>query len=403
MEWSDSKGLNLDESLRERARTGLRAVADWASRNQGRHRWPRWSADTGRFPYHVHLKTDDTFRSTSWNTARMVQGLLSAWLVFREPEYLYAAECGLEYVKSIQFFGPEAPETNGLFLGETPLSDHSGFRDSIECAQALMAHHLITRDPVSLIRTKAFLDVYCNKVSSAEWNKQSYNLVPRLKPMQFLQGTGPERSVISHWCEFAAPLVLLQAAVVTNNPRYTEVSEQFGGYILEHICHADGSLRAKNSGHHTSSLNGELDNDDGLVLALIALWKHTQRKKYLDAAVANGEWWIKRGDKMPANFTTRSVLVMIMADLARATGDAKYNRWLHQHAAAFFDLQILRDSRPLVSGAFLGEDMAENYRKGSAPGDYISLRSTSYGALALGRLACGAAREWNPSYSAFGW
>src|SRR5262245_59404432 len=104
MSWETDAGLVLPQTIRDQARSGLLQVAAWAARNQVRHQWPRWSANAGRFPYHVHLPTNDHFLSTSWNTARMVQGLFSAYLVFRDPDYLLAAEGGLEYIKSIQYF-----------------------------------------------------------------------------------------------------------------------------------------------------------------------------------------------------------------------------------------------------------------------------------------------------------
>jgi len=231
MEWGDRKGLGLDESVRTRARQSLKAVADWAAHNQKRHRWPYWSADTGRFPYHVYLKTDDHFWSTSWNTARMVQGLLSAWLVLHEQEHLDAAELGLEYVKSIQYFGPECPAAHGLFLAETPLSNHAGPRDGIECAQALLAHHLITKDPVSLIRGRAYFDWLLRMVRDGGWLATGSNIVPRLKPVQFLKEGGPPRALTERWCDFVAALPLLQLSAITGEQKYSEAAEQFGGWI----------------------------------------------------------------------------------------------------------------------------------------------------------------------------
>jgi len=401
--WANATGLNLDESLRAHARTALQAAADWAARNQCRHRWPLWSADTGRFPYHVHLKTDDHFRSTSWNTARMAQGLLSAWLVLRDPHHLDAAECALEYVKSIQYFGPECPAAHGVFLAETPLSNHAGPRDGIECAQALLAHHLVTGDKVSLLRGRAYFDWLLGTIESGYWLAGGSTIIPRLEPSVFLKDRGPARTMIQRWCDFVAALPLLQLAQVTGEAKYARAAEQFGDHILAHLCRPDGGICAKNSGHHTSTPEGYLDNDDGIALALVALATHATKSKYLDAAVANGEWWLRRGQGLPANYSTLPLLTMVMADLARATNDDKYTRFLHAHAAELFNLQVTRDERSLVSGAFLGEDMACHYRKGTLPGDYISLRTTSYGALALGRLACGSGKEWNPAYSAFGW
>lgn len=402
MNWSDEQGLNLPTAVRSQALDHLGQVAAWAANNQVRHRWPRWSADTGRFPYHVHLPTNDYFYSTSWNTARMVQGLLSAYMVFRDPAQLYAAECGLEYVKSIQYFAPEFPEARGFFLAETPVSDHFGFRDSIECTQALIAHHIVTGDKISLTRARAFLDAFISKQRDGSWPEQPMWVVERLKPMRFITGKWPNTTVAQRWCDFICALPLLQMRTLTGEASYAAAAEGLGDLILSHLCKPDGRICAPHSGHHTSSPDGTLDNDDGIVLTLLALYKHTGRQCYLEAAMKNADWWLALG-KMPDNFSALPLLVMILADLARATKEPRYVDGLAQLAPKLFALQITRDERPLVSGAFRGEDMAGNYRQGSRAADFISLRSTSYGALALGRLACRGKQEWNPSYSSFGW
>lgn len=402
MAWSDDRGLELGAEVKSKAREGLRLVADWASRNQVRHQWPRWSANTGRFPYHVHLPTNDHFWSTSWNTARMVQGLLSAYLVLKNPEHLFAAECGLEYVKSIQFFSPEAPESHGIFLAETPLSDHAGTRDGIECTQALLAHYLVSKDQVSLLRARAFLDRFVADMENGTWPEMPLSLLPRLKPSHFITSPWPKRTLESRWCDFVCAQPLLQMAAITKDQKYAKAAGRLGDLILTHLCKPDGSICARNSGHHTSSEDGCLDNDDGIVLTLLALHRTTGRASYLDAAVANADWWIKRG-RMPDNFSALPLLMMILGDLARVTGEKRFLAFMQERAPEFFALQIVRDERPLVAGAFRGEDMAPHYRKGSTAADFISLRSTSYGALALGRLACGGKAEWNPAYSALGW
>lgn len=401
--WHDERGFDLGEDLRRRSREGLAAVAGWAARNQRRHAWPRWSAESGRFPYHVHLPTDDTFLSTSWNTARMVQGLLGAWQVLGDAETLATAERGLEYVKSLQFFGPEAPELHGMFFAETPLSDHCPNRDGVECAQALIAHHLVTRDAVSLLRARAFLDRLLARMDGGQWPAEDVMLVPRLAPNRFLAAPWAGLDVMRAWCVLAAAIPFVQLAAATGEERYVAAARRLGELILAHIMHGDGSLRAPDSGHHTSTPEGFLDNDDGLLLALVALWRRTGERRWLDAAVANGDWWLARLDRLPANHTTVLLLAMNFADLARASGEARFADALRALAPQVLAAQIRRDTRPLVAGAFLGEDMARHYRAGSASGDFISLRTTSYGALALGHLACPGAAAWNPSYSAFGW
>ena len=401
--WSDSKGLAISEKIRARARIGLVVAADWAARNQIRHHWPVWNANTGRFPYHVHLHTDAHFWSLAWNTSRMAQGLLSAWRILGKKEDLTSIEIAVEYVKSLQYFSPEKPELAGLFIAETPLSDYISMRDSIECAQALVAHYAATKNEISFLRAKRFFDNFAAMMNSGAWPAAAWWRVPRLEPLLHVKNEFPKAPVEWNWNNFVGALPLAQFAGITGEKKYLQCAERLGDLILTHSVRADGAMHSSIPIRiHTSSPDNVLDNDDGLCVSLIALWKHTRKAKYLDAAVANGDWWISRGDKLPDTFTVPSVLVVILADLARATGEKRFTDFIEALADRFFALQIQRDERPLVKGAFRGEDMAEDYRKGSSSADFISLRSTAYGLLALGKLAAGNARQWNPAYSGFG-
>ncbi len=394
--WSDSSGLALKSEYRKRARAGLIAVADWATRNQIRHSWPRWTADAGRFLYHVHLPSGDIMWSTSWNTARAVQGMLSAWQVTGRKEYLETAEWGLEYVKSLQVFAPELEKVRGTFIEETPVNDHIGSRDGVECTQALIAHYFATKNKVSLIRARAFLDWLIKATETGLWPSSYIYFKPEWKPNLV--------SAADSWCTFAASIPLAQFAKATGEKKYARWAEYFTDLTLEHLFDSsDGSLRLKKAfGHHTAGADTALYNDDGLGPALIATWKASGKKKYLDAAVANGDWWIKKGNNLPENYAMIPAVMIFMADFARATSEQRFIDYINAMAERLFALQIMRDERPKVAGAFLGEDMAPHYRKGSPPGEWISLRCCSYGLIALGKLAAANAKQWGPSYSGFG-
>ncbi|MCE9616163.1 MAG: hypothetical protein K8T26_17965 [Lentisphaerae bacterium] len=397
--WNDRTGLSLAATSRARARAGLKAVADWAVRNQVRQGWPKWDANTGRFPYHVHLVTNEYFLSTSWNTARTVQGLLAAYQVLGDAAYLEAAERGLDYVKSLQVFTPEFPHARGAFIEETPLGDHTAARDGMECAQALLAHHAATGNRVSLQRAGAFLDWLDKEYHSRCWPMGYFYLTDARKPGTL---TGNIRFIFS-----AGAIPLVQGAVFTGKRRYvTHVAVPMLEEMLEQHQRADGAFeyRAPGADHHVP-IPGDptVYNDDGVGVALLCAWRATGRKRYRDAAVAYGTWWLTRDlAALPPTYAMLPSLGIFMTDLARATGDAAYARFLDAIADRIFSLQILRDERPLVAGAFRGEDMAPRYRAGSDAGDFISLRSTSYGLIVLAKLAAGNVREWGPSYSMFG-
>lgn len=401
--WSDSTGLAINSDIRTQAKSRLAAAADWAGRNQVRQYWPAWNANTGRLPYHVHLPTDALIYSTAWNTARAAQGLLSAWRVLHRTADLATVERSVEYVKALQCFAPECPDVAGLFGEETPVSDHFSMRDSIECGQLLLAHYAVTQTDVSLLRAKKFCSCFVNLMETERWPGETWFLIPRLEAARFMQAAPPAGRVQDVWNNFVGALPLAQMYALTGDRRCLECAERLGALILQHTVRSDGAFISPRADPiHASGADGVLDNDDGLCVALVALWKQTGKTAYLDAAVANGDWWIRKGPDLPVTYATLPTVLIIMADLARATNERRFIEYIEAMAARFFALQIVRDERLLVQGAFRGEDMAEHYRKGSCPADFISLRSTSYGLLALGKLGAGGQGEWNPAYSGFG-
>ena len=105
---------SFSKSLKKRSRTALCRAADWLVVNQVRNTWPAWDANTGRFPYHILIDPVKRSKkpqvlSTCWKTSRTIQGLYSAYSVTGKEKYLDAAETGLCYIKSLQYFDPAFP------------------------------------------------------------------------------------------------------------------------------------------------------------------------------------------------------------------------------------------------------------------------------------------------------
>ena len=396
--WNDRKGLALPPPVKAKAKAALKAAADWAVRNQRRHAWPAWDADAGRFLYHVYLPTGDHFWSNSWNTARCAQGLIGANRVLGNAEYLAAAERGLDYVKTLQVFAPEHPKARGAFLEETPQSDHVGPRDGIECTQALMAHHLITGDRASLLRAGAYLDWLMGHMTPKPQPLAYCYLKPKWSPSR--------ASPTSLFLLASAAVPLTQYAAVTGKKSYlTRGAVPLIDTILDVFQHASGGLSIPSrmpNRHIPVAGSSFVYNDDGAGVAILCVWAATGKRKYLDAAAAFGDWWLSQdADAFPPVFALLPSLALFLADLARATGDRRYTDYVAAFSDRLFDLQMPPASGSLVAGAFRGEDMAIEYRKGARDEDFIAQRTTSYALLALSKLAAGNDRQWGPAYSAF--
>ncbi|MFC1451735.1 hypothetical protein ACFLSJ_00135 [Verrucomicrobiota bacterium] len=377
--WTGEKGLNIAAKLRAVCRRRLAAACDWAANNQVRHAWPRWDANAGRFPYHVHMPSNDVFLSTVWNTARLAQGLLAAGRALGDARHMDTAGRAVEYVKSLQVFAPERPDVRGAFFEETPQGFSVGVRDGVEGAQAFMVHYFATRDKTSLLRAGAYLDWLAARVARE----------------------GAE-DVISGWCGYAAPIPLAQYAAATGKKKYIARTAVPVAEAIIRMMGPDGALTSPaKSEHHAPLGNGVIYNDDGLGVALLCTWKATGKRKYLDAASALGEWWLRQ-ESLPDVFSMVPAAMLFLADMARATGDARYTRYLASLCERLFDMQALNDERALVQGGFIGEDRAPCFRVGSKPEEFISIRTTSYALIAMAKLAARGDKEWSPAYSAFG-
>lgn len=267
-------------SLRASARKALVRAAEWATRNQLRDAWPAWNANKGRFPYHVIIDPARRAKrpqiwSTCWKTARAAQGLYCAAAVTGRRSYLDAADLAMNYVATLQVFDPEYPDFRGAFREDSPQGPHTASRDGMEALQGFVAGHLATRNERFLRRAREGADFLLRSIERG-W---------------FPFGLGwPAKGAVKRqdaFCLYAGVLPFAQLYGITGERRYlTHGAIPWADTIRERHVRADGALgqaRCRENSHHMVSdgpLAGVYVNDDGLGVALLAVYAVTGRKAY---------------------------------------------------------------------------------------------------------------------------
>lgn len=394
----------FDPKLKAAAEKSLELAGDWLVGTQVRDRWPFWDANKGRFIYHVRIDpkkraAEPLMLSTCWKTARAAQGLYSAYSVTGNKDFLAAAELGMEYVCSLQFFEPGYEQWHGTFREDSPHGPHLALRDGMEACQGFINGYLVNGNERYLRRAGLYADYLVKHFR--------HELFPW--GIAFPFGQGGNKLKHQFFCFYAGALVFAQLWAITKKEEYiTRAMVPMANYILRNYVLDSGALGIKDeaaSGGHHGALTEHghiIYNDDGVGVALLSVYLVTGEKKYLDAAIGMGDFWVTTGLE-PKPLAAYSSIALFLADLYRLTGDKKYLPVIEQFTRKTISLQYGNKKDPLLYGGFIGEDMAEIYDKKSKPTDWVDLRITSYTMILLGKLAARSGKQWGCAYSCFGW
>jgi len=397
---------DFPEALRTRAREAVLRGAAWHANVQIRDRWPDWTADRGRFLSQVGITTPSRHRwpSICWNTARAAQALLSAYRLQPDDAILETVRLAMEYVKSCQLFAPEYAEHAGACLEETPLTDHIASRDTVESIQGFLDVYAVTRDPLMLRRARAGLDWFTGWFLGNGW-PNGYIWLRQ-------GGKGTVNNDFSRLMLSAVALAFAQHDALTGEARYGRFIPAVMDWVIDNCLEADGALRMHDGtqvGHHavaSGPLAGCFTNDDGVGIAWIASWRATGAEKYRQAALRNGEWWL-RLPGLPETHASVPAGLLYLLDLYRLSSDRRYLDKSLPYIEHVLARQCRRPDRADVDGGFAGHDGTGDKREAghdsADPLDYISHRTTMYSMLALAKVAARDEAEWNIAYSAFGW
>ncbi len=208
------------------------------------------------------------------------------------------------------------------------------------------------------------------------------------------------------WQLGAAKLFYQLYRVDRDKKAFERVVRPMCDITIAELQHPDGSMipykpTRSHPDHHTGG-DGQLDvcyNDDGAGVALLGAYRVLKERRYLEAAVALGDWMTTRTAPFPS-FVTPLNFANLLLDLHRLTGRASYLEWVLGALRGILELQVRRSGDRDADGAFRGEDEPTKWYFGGSGRNYVNTRNTAYAALALFKLAGPA---FGPGYSIYGW
>jgi hypothetical protein len=382
------------------ARRRALLAAQWFVNTQVVHRKPCLDANHGRIFYNYYLPTRTGPRGLSWSHGRAIMCLLGAWeLSGGKPPFLEAAvRCGTYLRQALQVMDARDPWAFGAFREEVPASRFCYPRDAIEAAFGLLLLHVATGERDYLERCEIFAHWYLTQAvdPAVNWPRGTVDFDdPARDPhaLKFFQAGGAP----FFWHLFQ----------LTGKKRYLTAGLKIlaDGLIERFIDPASGAmLSVSPDAHHTVTQNSRFlaINDDGASLALTcahAAFGRNGRSPYLDAAMRYADWLADACPRPLAMWAAPGMHAIALAEVAAVAGQRRYAEAAARLMRDHVRNQVLAPGKLDRHGAFRGEDEpAKWYVPGGRPRDFLTTRSTAYGALALLRLA----GQTGPSYSALG-
>ncbi len=362
------------------------AACDWFVNSQVIQQRPYWDANHGRFCYNVHIATGTKVLGLSWTQGRAIMCLLSAYERSGREEYLEAARQGVNYIKILQNLDRRNPLSYGGMHEETPHSPYAYPRDAIEAVDGLLQWHAVTGDRDALERALLFFDWFKrNAVTDYAdfgfWIKGSVHFD--------VKAVIGERFTRPISCMMGCGTILAHAYAATGKPWFRTTALQLADSIVRRY-HASGAgplreaARIGRMSHHTSA-DGAIFNDDGGGVSLLNAYKLSRNPKYLEAAIANAEFYRQRKEPLPI-FSGIGSVANFLLEVDHLTRRTRYRAAAEKLARQLLRLQVKRGGK-MAQGAFRGEDEGGKwYYPGAANADFVTTRVTAYSVLTLFKM-----------------
>ena len=373
----------MSKPLSPWARAAL-AGCNWFVNSQLIQKSPNWDANHGRYPYNVHVPTQTRVLGLGWTQARAVMCLLAAYEHTHNEDYLDCARRGIDYARMLQNMDRRFPLTYGGLHEETPHSPFSYPRDAIEVADAFLQWHRVTGDRDALYRAELFFDwLRRNALTSFPgfgfWVRGEVRFDNQPLKDRF------QRPIS---CQMGCITILTHAYAATRKAVYKDWALKLADSVLRNYSAPDqGPLResaGQRLSHHTST-DGVIYNDDGGSVGLLNAYKLSRDRRYLDAAIRAAEFFRTLRQPIPIFSGTGSVANFLI-EVDHLTKRSTYRPTAEKLARLLLKLQV-RSGRPLVGGAFRGEDEGGKwYHKGAANDDFVTTRVTAYSVMLLFKL-----------------
>lgn len=386
------RSMYLDRALK---------AADWFVNAQVKTARP-WMADHGRFVYYYYMPEKKYVPGLNWTHGRALFVLSEAYHITGNAKYLTSMELGARYVRALQPMDPYYPVTYGVFHEEIPQAPWGGILDGAQAASGLMMLYHVTGNNDYLRRARAFCDFL-----TRTWRAD----VGLARGVRFVEETVEYMTKVSHCIHHASAIPLWHLYNITGEGQYLPVLIDAADRILR-CQRADGGINYIDDiatepnvplNHHWGLGEGIdkylLRNDDGVVVVVLAAYKATGDKKYLDAMVRYADWTIVN-EPHERPFNAFGIQAANVLDIGAVAGK-DYTAWVLDHLDKHcLKMQVSGTSDPCADGGFCGEDEEGNAGIfGGVATDYVPTRNTCYMTGVLYRLS---GRGTGSGFSVFG-
>ncbi|MDA0991206.1 MAG: hypothetical protein O3A51_10705 [Verrucomicrobia bacterium] len=347
-------------------------------------------ANIGRFLYYYYMPEKKWVPGINWTHGRALFVLTDAYAITRDAKYLEAAEKGARYIRALQPLDPYYSVTHGAIAERYPHENFAGLLDGAQAASGLLMLYHCTQNPDYLRRGVAFCDFLLRN-----WRRDVG--VPRhctFYPECVYFPDDPVDAIHQ-----ATVIPMWHAYNITGEGRYVEVIVDAANRVL--MCQReDGginaiadidALEALPLNHHWGLGEGKdrylLRNDDGIVVVVLAAYKLTGDRKYLDAMVAYANWTMANEPHIRP-YNAFGVQANNVLDISRMAG-IDNSAWVVKHLEDYcLSKQALGTGDPMAEGGFRGEDEEGDAGIFGGKGlDYVPNRNTCYMAGTLFRLS----------------
>jgi hypothetical protein len=362
-------------------------AADWFTRQQMVFKQP-WQGDQYRFCYYYYMPEKRYVPGLNWTHGRALFVLTEAYALTGDRRYLDSAELGMRFVRALQPLDPYYEITHGSIHEEIPQAPRGGILDGAQAASGMLMMHRVTGHPDYLRRGRAFGEFLRRTWHPEKGMPVFVDYDPEKVTYQKSMGCIHQASAIPLWhLHRTTGEAQYLPIVIDAADRILTCQRGDGG--INYVPSVEGSEPSLN--HHWGLGEGKekflLRNDDGIVVVVIAAYRSTGNRKYLDALARYADW-IVANEPHERPYCGFGIQACNVLDIGRETG-RDYTAWvldnLEKHCLA---LQVQGSGDPKAEGGFRGEDEEGNSGIfGGTALDYVVTRTSCYMAGLLFRLS----------------
>ena len=366
-------------------------AADWFASAQIKCPRP-WMADANRFLYYYFMPDGREVPGLNWTHGRALFVLSEAYNITGDRRYLDSMELGARYLRALQPLDPYYQISHGAIAEEIPQAPWAGILDGAQAASGFLMLHQVTGNGDYLRRGRAF----CELVRRT-WRKDlGMPKKVQLHPSERVEYLGDDPYTCIHQ---ASAIPLWHLYNITGEGQYLPVIIDAADRVL--ACQrADGGINcvADTSkvanpplNHHWGLGEGKdrflLRNDDGIVVTVLAAYKITGERQYLDAMVRYAQWTMAN-EPHERPYNAFGIQAANVLDIGKVSGN-DWTGWVLEHLQKrCLDLQVIGSGVAKAEGGFRGEDEEGNTGIfGGVALDYVVTRVTCYMAGVLLRLS----------------